>query len=46
MGLDDLADDVESAYAELGGELPVELDTETRNELAMLESAYDPDDTD
>ncbi|CCQ36480.1 uncharacterized protein Nmlp_2312 [Natronomonas moolapensis 8.8.11] len=46
MGLDDLAGDVETAYAELGGELAVELDAETRNELAMLESAYDPDDAD
>lgn len=46
MGLDDLAGDIEAAYAELDGELSVELDTETRNELAMLESAYDPDDTD
>jgi len=46
MGLNDLAGDIETAYAELGAELSVELDTETRNELAMLESAYDPDDTD
>jgi len=43
MGLDDLSGDIESAYAELGEELSVELDAETRNELAMLESAYDPD---
>ncbi len=46
MGLDDLSGDIETAYAELGEELSVELDTETRNELAMLESAYDPDDPD
>jgi hypothetical protein len=46
MGLDDLAGDIETTYAELGAELSVELDTETRNELAMLESAYDPDGTD
>ena len=46
MGLDDLSGDIETAYAELGAELSVELDTETRNELAMLESAYDPDDPD
>jgi len=43
MGLDDLADDIEAAYADLGEGLTVELDTETRNELAMLESAYDPE---
>jgi len=43
MGLDDLSDDIETAYTDLGTELSVELDTETRNELAMLESAYDPD---
>ena len=45
MGLDDLADDIEDAYAELDGEVTVDLDRETRNELAMLTSAYDPDDT-
>lgn len=43
MGLDDLSGDIETAYTDLGEELSVELDTETRNELAMLESAYDPD---
>ena len=46
MGLDELSDDVETAYADLGDELAVELDTETRNELAMLECIYEPDDTD
>ena len=46
MGLDELAADIEDAYADLGDELPVELDAETRNELAMLESAYEPDDPD
>ena len=46
MGLDELSADVEDAYADLGDELAVELDAETRNELAMLESAYDPDGTD
>jgi len=43
MGLDDLSEDIEATYAELGEELTVELDAETRNELAMLASAYDPD---
>lgn len=46
MGLDELSADVEDAYADLGDELAVELDAETRNELAMLESVYDPDGTD
>lgn len=46
MGLEDLSDDIEDTYADLGGEMTVGLDGETRNELAMLESAYDPDGTD
>ena len=46
MGLDELASDIEDAYADLGDELAVELDAETRNELAMLESAYEPDEPD
>ncbi|QLD87798.1 hypothetical protein HWV07_01595 [Natronomonas salina] len=46
MGLDELSADVEDAYGALGDELAVELDAETRNELAMLESAYEPDETD
>ena len=36
MSLDDLTDDVEQRYADLGDELAVDLDRETRNELAML----------
>ena len=39
MGLDDLSADIEATYAELGEELTVELDAETRNELAMLSTA-------
>ena len=46
MGLDDLSEDVKDSYADLGDELDVDLDSETRNELAMLESAYDPGGTD
>jgi hypothetical protein len=46
MGLDELTTDIEAAYRDLGTELAVELDAETRNELAMLESAYGPDGTD
>lgn len=46
MSLDDLQDDLEGEYADLGDELPVSLDRETRNELAMLNVAFDPDGTD
>jgi len=44
MSLDDLQSDVEDTYSELGEELTVELDRETRNELAMLSAALEPDD--
>ena len=40
MTLDHLQTDVESAARELGEECTVELDTETRNELALLSAAY------
>ncbi|WP_135852846.1 hypothetical protein [Halorussus salinus] len=46
MSLDDLQDDVEGEYADLGDELSVSLDGETRNELALLETALDPEETD
>ena len=46
MSLDDLQDDLEAEYADLGDELAVGLDRETRNELAMLNAAFDPDGTD
>ncbi|WP_132059800.1 hypothetical protein [Halorussus amylolyticus] len=46
MSLDDLQDDLEAEYADLGDELAVGLDRETRNELAMLNVALDPEDTD
>lgn len=46
MGLDDLSADIETAYTDLGEELSVALDAETKNELAMLESALDPESTD
>ncbi len=46
MSLDDLADDVEARYADLGDDLTVSLDRETRNELAMLSAALEPDDED
>lgn len=44
MSLDDLTDDVTSAYDALGEELTVDLDRETRNELAMLSAAMEADD--
>ena len=44
MSLDDLQTDVESAYADLGDELAVSLDRETRNELALLTTVLEPDD--
>ncbi|PSP55459.1 hypothetical protein BRC82_05860 [Halobacteriales archaeon QS_1_67_19] len=46
MSLDDLQDDVEAAYADLDEELSVALDRETRNELAMLSAALEPETTD
>jgi hypothetical protein len=46
MGLDDLSADIEETHSDLGEELDVDLDTETRNELAMLLNVYDPDDPD
>ncbi|MFC7059036.1 hypothetical protein [Halovenus salina] len=46
MSLDDLTTDVEQCYSDLGEELDVALDRETRNELAMLTAALDPEDTD
>jgi hypothetical protein len=46
MSLDDLTTDIEESYGDLGEELAVELDRETRNELAMLSVALDPEETD
>jgi len=46
MSLDDLQDDVEAEYADLGDEVAASLDRETRNELAMLSAAFDPEETD
>lgn len=46
MTLDHLTTDVEDAYRELGEQLDVSLDRETRNELALLTAAYDPESTD
>ncbi|WP_435076479.1 hypothetical protein [Halococcus sp. AFM35] len=46
MSLDELSDDVESRYADLGESMNVSLDRETRNELALLTCALDPEETD
>jgi len=46
MSLEDLTDDVEDRYADFGDGLAVELDRETRNELAMLAAALEPDEPD
>jgi hypothetical protein len=44
MSLDDLTDDVHATYSSLDEEFSVSLDRETRNELAMLGTAFDTDD--
>ena len=46
MSLDDLSDDVQARYSDFGDDLSVSLDRETRNELALLAAAYEPDDLD
>ena len=46
MSLEDLTTDVEERYADLGDELAIDLDRETRNELALLSFALDPGETD
>ncbi|WP_440771338.1 hypothetical protein [Natronorubrum sp. DTA28] len=46
MSLDDLNDDVQESYTAFDDELSVSLDRETTNELALLEAALEPDETD
>jgi hypothetical protein len=46
MTLDELQDDVTENYSDIDEECTVTLDGETRNELAMLSAALDPEDTD
>ncbi|MFC4437881.1 MULTISPECIES: hypothetical protein [Natrialbaceae] len=46
MSLDDLNDEVRESYADFGDELALSLDRETRNELALLEAALEPEETD
>ena len=43
MSLDDLDDDVTATYGDFGDALDVELDRETKNELAMLTAVFDAD---
>lgn len=46
MSLEDLRTDVEARYSDLGEEMTVSLDRETRNELALLSVALEPDEPD
>ncbi|AEH37328.1 hypothetical protein [Halopiger xanaduensis] len=46
MSLDDLNEEIQASYSEFGDELSIDLDRETRNELALLETALDPEETD
>ncbi len=46
MSLDELSAEISDRYGELGEELTVSLDRETRNELAMLDVALEPESTD
>jgi hypothetical protein len=46
MTLDTLEDDLGEVFEDLGESLDVDLDRETRNELAILVAALEPDDTD
>ena len=46
MTLDELNDDLTDRYSDLGDELDVDLDRETRNELALLTVALEPEDAD
>ncbi|TYL38856.1 hypothetical protein CV102_10125 [Natronococcus pandeyae] len=46
MSLDDLDEEIQNSYAGFDDELTLSLDRETRNELALLEAALEPDETD
>ncbi|MHC3438332.1 hypothetical protein ACYJ1Y_09580 [Natrialbaceae archaeon A-gly3] len=46
MSLNDLSEDIRTTYSDLGEEVDVSLDRETRNELAMLETVLEPEETD
>jgi hypothetical protein len=46
MSLEDLEDDLTERATDLGDELSVSLDRETRTELALLSAAFEPDEAD
>ncbi|GAB3025664.1 hypothetical protein [Natronobiforma cellulositropha] len=46
MSLEDLTEDVEATYRDLGDTCTTSLDRETRTELAMLETVLEPEETD
>ncbi len=46
MSLEELSTEMETRYSDLGTECPITLDRETRNELALLETALEPTSTD
>jgi len=46
MGLDDLQDDVVSEFSDIDEDATISLDRESKNELAMLTAALEPEDTD
>ncbi|OVE85661.1 hypothetical protein [Natronolimnobius baerhuensis] len=46
MSLEELTEEMQESYTEFDDELTVSLDRETRNELALLEAALEPDETD
>ena len=46
MSLDDLNEDITENYGALGDEVAVELDRETKNELAMLSAVFEAKGTD
>jgi hypothetical protein len=46
MSLDDLDADVTTAYSDFGDQLAVDVDRETKHELAMLAAVFDTEDVD
>ena len=46
MSLEELTEEIQESYAGFGDELAVSLDRETRNELALLAAALEPEETD
>ncbi len=46
MSLEELTEEMAQQYTDFGDELAVSLDRETRNELALLETVLEPEETD